>query len=65
MRKNTYIDVPTTKVQKVKKYVYSLPKNEQKKYYSLLNSLSNRFYGNAKSLTEQQVKQYNFIIKKL
>ncbi len=65
MRKNTYIDVPTTKVQKVKKYVYSLPKNEQIKYYSLLNSLSNCFYGNAKSLTEHEVKQYNSILKKV
>ena len=65
MRKNTYIDVPTTKVQKVKKYVYSLPKNEQRKYYSLLNSLSNRFYGNTKSLSEYDLKNYNQIIKKI
>ena len=65
MRKNTYIDVPTTKVQKVKKYVYSLPKNEQRKYYSLLNSLGNCFYGNTKSLSEYDLKKYNQIIKKI
>lgn len=63
-RNFTYVDVSIGEVRKVKKYVYSLPKNEQRKYYTLLNSLSNNFYGKTKSLTESERKKYNFIISK-
>ena len=59
-----YINVPYSEVRKVKSFVYSLPKNEQKKYYSLVNSLSNTFYGSTKSLTDKELTLYKQIIKK-
>ena len=63
--RRSFISVANNDVLKIKNYVYSLPKNEQRKYYSLSNSLSNRFYGDTKSLSEYDLKKYNQIIKKV
>ena len=62
-KKRQYVEVSASNVKKVKSYVFSLPKYEQRKYYSLLNSISNRFYGSTKSLTESELKLYSKIIK--
>ncbi len=51
-------------VQKVKSYVFALPVKEQKRYYSLLNKLSNNFYGNCKSLNADEFAKYNKIVGK-
>ena len=63
-KKTVYVTVPYTDVRKVKSYVYSLPKNEQRKYYSLVNSISNNFYGSTKGLTDGQHKLLKSILKK-
>lgn len=62
MRSKTYINVSRSDVQKVKKYVYSLPIYQRGKYYSLVNSLSNNFYGSCKSLTDKELAQYHAIV---
>ncbi len=56
--KITYVSVSPVQVKNIKKQVYSLPKSEQRKYYSLLNKLSNNFYGADKSLNDKELKQY-------
>lgn len=57
-----YINVSRADVQKVKKHVYSLPIYQQGRYRSLLNALSNNFYGSCKSLTDKELSQYNAIV---
>ena len=57
--KVNYIDVDVKDVRFVKNKVFSLPKEKQSQYYGLLNSLSNCFYGSCKSLTDNQLKQFN------
>ena len=59
MLKKNYIKVLPKEVSFLKKKVFSLPIGKRKQYYSLLNSLSNNFYGSTKSLTDKQLKQYN------
>lgn len=59
-----YIDCKKKDVQKVKRHVFSLPVKEQKQYYSLLNKLSNNFYGNCKSLNADEFAKYNKIVGK-
>lgn len=59
-----YITVPDSKVKEVKKYVFSLPPKDRYKYYPMLDRLDNHFYGSMKSLTQQDLKLYNKIIKK-
>ncbi|MBQ8546180.1 MAG: hypothetical protein IJ437_04490 [Clostridia bacterium] len=61
MSKN-YINVSRADVQKVKKHVFSLPIYQQGRYRSLLNALSNNFYGATKSLTDKELAQYNAIV---
>ena len=56
--KITYVSVSPVQVKSIKKQVYSLPKSEQRKYYSLLNKLSNNFYGADKSLNDRELKLY-------
>ena len=62
--KVTYVSVSPVQVKNIKKQVYSLPKSEQRKYYSLLNKLSNNFYGNCKSLNADEFAKYNKIVGK-
>ena len=64
-KKKKYVEVSLANVKKVKSYVFSLPKAEQRKYYSLLDSISNRFYGSTKALTDGELKLYNSIISRL
>ena len=59
-----YIDVSKKDVQQVKRHVFALPVKEQKQYYSLLNKLSNNFYGNCKSLNADEFAKYNKIVGK-
>lgn len=63
-KKKQYVEVSSANVKKVKSYVFSLPRIEQRKYYSLVDAISNRFYGSTKSLTDSELKLYNSIIKK-
>ena len=62
MKKINYINVSVANVQKVKKHVFSLPKNLQWRYYSLINKLSNNFYGSCKSLNDNELAQYRSIV---
>ena len=62
-KKKQYVEVSSANVKKVKSYVFSLPRIEQRKYYSLVDAISNRFYGSTKSLTDSELKLYNSIIK--
>ena len=63
-KKPNYVKVSSVNVKKVKSFVFSLPKKEQFKYYSLLDKLNNNFYGSTKSLSDKELNLYNKIIKK-
>ncbi len=57
-----YVSCNPAVVKIIKNRVYSLPKSEQRKYYSLLNKLSNNFYGNDKALNEKEFYQYRILV---
>ena len=57
-----YINVTKADKLKVHKYVGSLPFHQRGRYRSLLNALSNNFYGSTKSLTDNELAQYNAIV---
>lgn len=62
-KKKQYVEVSSENVKKVKSYVFSLPLKERRKYHSMWDAISNRFYGSTKSLTDDELKLYNSIIK--
>ena len=64
MNSKTYVIVTNTEIEEVKKYVYSLNFYNQQRYSSLLSALSNNFYGSCKSLTEEELAQFNSILNK-
>ena len=57
------INIDKSKVRLIKSYVYALPVSESRKYYSLLNAISNNFYGSCKSLTASEFALYQSILK--
>ena len=61
MSKN-YINVSKADKEKVYKYVGHLPFYQQGRYRSLINALSNNFYGSCKSLTDKELSQYYAIV---
>ena len=62
MSKTNYIVVNRAEIQKVKKHVFSLPIYQQGRYRSLINKLSNNFYGSCKSLNDNELAQYYSIV---
>lgn len=57
-----YINVTKADRLKVHKYVGSLPIHQQGRYRSLINALSNNFYGSCKSLNDNELAQYYSIV---